>query len=263
MMGLRKAEVAFFGFMLLLLASGGLLYHVQALMSYDAGQGAAEALARNAYLRGVLLVTLGLLATAILAGFVFVFPLIRTQVREQRELQAMTETLSERSQTLETAALTDPLTGMQNRRYFDSALKEYLAEFRRIDRPVGLMILDLDHFKAINDTHGHDVGDEVLRQVAHCLREFTRFHDVVARIGGEEFAVVAPNMRLEQLTRFADRLRAEIGELTIVTGNCHLKVTASIGLAVWDRRKSAAAFFKDADTKLYEAKRSGRNRVCA
>ncbi|TGP31690.1 GGDEF domain-containing protein, partial [bacterium M00.F.Ca.ET.228.01.1.1] len=99
------------------------------------------------------------------------------------KLRAMTVSLSARSQTLEQAALTDGLTGMQNRRYFDDALREYLHEFRRIDRPVGLMILDLDHFKQVNDTHGHDVGDEVLRAVATCLRGMTRYHDVVARLG--------------------------------------------------------------------------------
>jgi two-component system cell cycle response regulator len=262
-MGLHKAEVAFFVFMLLLLAAGGMLYHVQSLMIPVSGGDGAEVVLRVAYLRQVVFITLGCLVGAIVTGFVFLFPLIRTQVREQGKLKAMTETLSARSQTFEQAALTDPLTGMQNRRYFDSALNEYLDEFRRIGKPIGLMILDLDHFKAINDTHGHDVGDAVLKQVARCLREFTRYHDVVARIGGEEFAIVAPNMGLELLSRFADRLRGAIGDLTIVSGNCHLKVTVSVGLAVWDRRKSATAFFKEADTKLYEAKRLGRNRVCA
>ncbi len=104
----------------------------------------------------------------------------------------MTDALSARSETLEHAALTDGLTGMQNRRYFDDALREYLSEFRKIGKPIGLMILDLDRFKSINDTHGHDVGDEVLRAVSACLRELTRYHDVVARLGGEEFAVVTP-----------------------------------------------------------------------
>ena len=140
-----------------------------------------------------------LLATALFFGVFFIYPLIRTQVTEEGKLRAMTDSLSARSETLEHAALTDGLTGMQNRRYFDDALKEYLEEFRRIDRPVGLMILDLDHFKQVNDTHGHDVGDEVLRAVASCLKDMTRYHDVVARLGGEEFAVVAPNMDTELL----------------------------------------------------------------
>ena len=143
-------------------------------------------------------------------GLFFIFPQIRTQVKEGGKLREMTASLSARSRNLEKAALTDGLTGMQNRRYFDDALREYLGEFRRIDRPVGLMILDLDHFKQVNDTYGHDVGDEVLRSVAKCLKDMTRYHDVVARLGGEEFAVVAPNMDLELLTRFADRMRKAI-----------------------------------------------------
>jgi two-component system, cell cycle response regulator len=184
-------------------------------------------------------------------------------VKEENKLRAMTESLSVRSQTFERAALTDALTGMQNRRYFDDALKEYLGEFRRVDRPVGLMIVDLDHFKQINDAHGHDVGDEVLRAVANCLKDMTRYHDVVARLGGEEFAVVAPNMDMEKMMRFAERIRKAIGGMAIVSGNVRLKVTASVGLAVWDRKEPAEALFKRADQQLYQAKKMGRNRVCA
>ena len=125
---------------------------------------AAGALGRASPISSKLLFATGvLLATALFFGVFFIYPLIRTQVKEEGKLRAMTVSLSARSETLEHAALTDGLTGMQNRRYFDDALKEYLDEFRRIDKPVGLMILDLDHFKQVNDTHGHDVGDEVLR----------------------------------------------------------------------------------------------------
>ena len=164
---------------------------------------------------------------------------------------------------MELAALTDGLTGMQNRRYFDDALREYLDQFRRIEKPVGLMIVDLDHFKQINDTHGHDVGDEVLRAVADCLKDMTRYHDVVARLGGEEFAVVAPNMDVDTLVRFAERIRKAIAGLAVVSGSVRLKVTASVGLAVWDRKESAETLFRRADQQLYQAKKTGRNRVCA
>ena len=176
---------------------------------------------------------------------------------------AMTESLSARSETLQQAALTDGLTGMQNRRYFDDALKEYLDEFRRIDKPVGLMILDLDHFKQVNDTHGHDVGDEVLKAVANCLKDMTRYHDVAARLGGEEFAVVAPNMDGDVLVKFAERIRKAIAGMPVLSGNVRLKITASVGLAVWDRKETAEDFFKRADKQLYQAKKLGRNRVCA
>src|SRR5690606_9812631 len=189
--------------------------------------------------------------------------LIRTQAREEFKLRAMTETLSARSETLEQAALTDPLTGMHNRRYFDDALREYLTEFRRIEKPIGLMILDLDHFKQVNDTYGHDVGDEVLRAVANTLGDMTRYHDVVARLGGEEFAVVAPNMTEDQLIKLAERIRKAISAQVVVAGNVRLRVTTSIGLAIWDGKETGEEFYRRADKQLYQAKRQGRNRVCA
>jgi diguanylate cyclase (GGDEF)-like protein len=91
----------------------------------------------------------------------------------------------------------------------------------------------------------------------------TRFHDVVARLGGEEFAVVAPNMDINTFKRFAERIRKAISLRPVNAGELKLKVTASVGLAIWDRKESAEEFYKRADRQLYEAKRAGRNRVCA
>jgi two-component system, cell cycle response regulator len=203
------------------------------------------------------------LVVGLIIGLVFVLPTIRNQMRKEDSLQTLTESLSARSVTLEHEALTDGLTGMHNRRYFDDAMNEYLDQFRKIDKPIGLMILDLDHFKKVNDTYGHDVGDEVLRQIARCLQEFTRYHDVVARLGGEEFAVVAPNMSRESLFKLADRIRHAISSLKIKSGNVTLGVTMSIGLAIWDHKETAEELYKRADMQLYQAKRTGRNRVCA
>ncbi|MDX8459569.1 GGDEF domain-containing protein [Mesorhizobium humile] len=263
-MRFHKAESAFFVFIFVILAAGLVTFHAYGqLQDIAADLDAASRVDKIVYLNKLLFVTGALLATALFFGTFFIYPLIRGQVREEGKLRAMTVSLSARSQTLEQAALTDGLTGMQNRRYFDDALREYLQEFRRIDRPVGLMILDLDHFKQVNDTHGHDVGDEVLRAVATCLRGMTRYHDVVARLGGEEFAVVTPNMDVELLARFAERIRKAIANMSIMSGNVRLKVTTSVGLAVWDHKESAEDFYRRADRQLYEAKKQGRNRVCA
>lgn len=263
-MRFHKAESAFFVFIFVILAAGLVTFHAYGqLQDIAADFDTASRVDKIVYLNKLLFVTGALLATALFFGTFFIYPLIRGQVREEGKLRAMTVSLSARSQTLEQAALTDGLTGMQNRRYFDDALREYLHEFRRIDRPVGLMILDLDHFKQVNDTHGHDVGDEVLRAVATCLRGMTRYHDVVARLGGEEFAVVTPNMDVELLARFAERIRKAIANLSIMSGNVRLKVTTSVGLAVWDHKESAEDFYRRADRQLYEAKKQGRNRVCA
>lgn len=258
-----KAELAFFLFMLVLLMTGGVLFAGYMIVSGGLSAPSVEALVSLERVYDLLLAAGSLIGAALLIGLLLIFPLIRNQVREQGKLREMTQTLSARSDSLEHAALTDALTGMQNRRYFDDALKEYLEEFRRIGKPVGLMVLDLDHFKSVNDTHGHDVGDEVLRRVAQCLKDFTRYHDVAARVGGEEFAVVAPNMDLEILQKFAERIRKAISELVIESGNVRLKVTSSFGLALWDGRETSDAFYKRADKMLYKAKTTGRNRVCA
>lgn len=263
-MRFHKAESAFFVFITVILAAGVLIVY-----AYQTVYSAAEAADYHTRMEllgqftQILFVTGVLQATAFFFGVFFIYPLIRTQAKEEGKLRAMTEKLSARSETLEHAALTDGLTGMQNRRFFDDALREYIDEFRRIGKPIGLMILDLDHFKLVNDTHGHDAGDEVLKTVANCLQDMTRYHDVVARLGGEEFAVVAPNMDEILLAKLGERIRKAIAGLIIKSGNVHLKVTTSIGLAVWDGQESAEELYRRADQRLYEAKRMGRNRICA
>nr|WP_295465531.1 GGDEF domain-containing protein [Mesorhizobium sp.] len=263
-MRFHKSESAFFVFIALVLVAGGCLAYGYSILAIAGETRDPAQLGGNlAQLGRIIFGTGVLLATANIFGMFFIYPLIRKQVREEGKLRAMTESLSARSETLEHAALTDSLTGMQNRRYFDDALREYLEEFRRIGKPVGLLVLDLDHFKSVNDTHGHDVGDEVLRVVAGCLREFTRYHDVVARLGGEEFAVVAPNMDTDMLIKLAERIRKAIASLSVTTGNVRLRVTTSVGIAIWDGKENAEQFYRRADRMLYEAKRLGRNRVCA
>lgn len=263
-MRFHKSESAFFVFIALVLGAGALLFYAYGSLNANAPLFYAPGdLAQLTQFARLLFITGVLLATAIVFGLFFIYPLIRTQVKEEGKLRAMTESLSARSESLEQAALTDSLTGTQNRRYFDDALREYLREFRRIGKPVGLMVLDLDHFKQINDTHGHDAGDNVLREVARCLKDLTRYHDVVARLGGEEFAIVAPNMNQEAMVRLAERIRNAISALGLSTGNVRLAVTTSVGLAVWDGTESADQFYRRADRMLYQAKRLGRNRVCA
>jgi two-component system, cell cycle response regulator len=255
-----RSEIAFAIFMMLLLAAGAALYLGNMTLN---SLHSSELDAGHRLIQIYHYASAGLIVTAIAFGVFFIFPQIRNSAQEGGKLREMTQTLSARSETLEQAALTDALTGMQNRRYFDDALKEYLEEFRRIEKPIGLIVLDLDHFKTVNDTHGHDVGDEVLRQVAGCLKNFTRYHDIAARIGGEEFAVVAPNMDLDGLSKFAERIRRAVSDLVIVSGNVRLKVTTSIGVAAWDGAEAPDSFYRRADRMLYQAKREGRNQVCA
>lgn len=263
-MRFHKAESAFFVFISVILGAGMLMLFAHGVTeSLVQEVKRPDRVAEVSRLQNLLFFTSVLLTTALFFGMFFIYPLIRRQVREESKLRQMTASLSARSETLEMEALTDGLTGTQNRRYFDDALREYIVEFRRIDKPVGLMILDLDHFKQVNDNHGHDIGDRVLRAVGSCLRDMTRYHDVVARLGGEEFAIVTPNMSADGLQKLAERIRDAIASLIIPTGRGKLRVTTSVGLAIWDGKETAEEFYRRADRQLYEAKRQGRNRVCA
>lgn len=195
---------------------------------------------------------------AIGAGYcaVRLFPAVRRETREFGQL-------AEKSESFRTAALTDSLTGLQNRRYFDDALVEYMREFGSIGRLIGIIIIDLDYFKKVNDTYGHDNGDIVLRAVSLCLQQQTRHHDILARLGGEEFAIVFPNVDEASLLRMAERVREAIEGIHLVLAGERVKVTASIGASLWDGKEDGASLIKRADKYLYVAKSSGRNRVCA
>ncbi|GAB1582429.1 GGDEF domain-containing protein [Phyllobacterium phragmitis] len=262
-MRFHKSETSFFILIVFLGGVGIMLYRVKTALDMLFPISAdPEIAALVDYIADANFLAALFLVAALLCGVFLIYPLIRIQAQDHGKLQEMTQILSARSESLAHAALTDGLTGMQNRRYFDEALKEYLAQFGRINKPVGLMILDLDHFKSINDTYGHDVGDAVLREVARCLKDYTRYHDVVARLGGEEFAVVAPNMDKDLLAKLAERIRKAVSEINLTIEEAQLRVTTSIGVAVWDRRESWQEFYRRADKQLYKAKNLGRDRVC-
>jgi diguanylate cyclase (GGDEF)-like protein len=167
-------------------------------------------------------------------------------------------------ETVERQAVTDELTGLFNRRRFQEAMATEVERSKRFGQPVGLVLLDLDDFKNVNDTHGHQQGDLVLREVARVLRETSREIDEPARYGGEELAVVLPGTDLEGAYNLAERVRAGIEELALplLDGDGILNVTASFGVATLpgsadDMRDLVAA----ADEALYRAKRAGKNRT--
>jgi diguanylate cyclase (GGDEF)-like protein len=160
----------------------------------------------------------------------------------------------------EEAAFTDHLTGLANRRRFERQLEREVARTRRFGRPFCLLMLDIDHFKRVNDTHGHDAGDDVLRRLANALQAGTRGIDMAARIGGEEFAVLLTETEFAQGIEVAERLRVAVREtdLPVVGG-----VTVSVGLAEYNAAtRDARELFSAADSALYKAKRAGRDRVC-
>jgi len=161
-------------------------------------------------------------------------------------------------------SILDPLTQLYNRRYLDTVIKRELNLAGRENLSLGVILLDLDHFKQINDRHGHAQGDAVLRKVADRLRARLRDYDVPCRFGGEEFAVVLPGISLDDATQLAENIRAEIESLTFAcAGGESIGVTASLGVAAAppDRGLDATSLLGAADKALYRAKRAGRNCV--
>jgi diguanylate cyclase (GGDEF)-like protein len=168
--------------------------------------------------------------------------------------------LIETLQALRDAAIRDPLTGLHNRRYLYDAGGAMLASARRGHLGLTLAIVDLDFFKRINDTMGHEAGDEVLRQVARLLRSSFRHTDLVARIGGEEFCIVAVNMSAEAAARVFDGVRRSLNDLTIVFEDFRFQVSASFGVLT-NANCDLSEAMRKADELLYEAKEGGRNQV--
>ncbi len=161
------------------------------------------------------------------------------------------------------AAVCDHLTGIGNRRAFFDAAETELRRWQRKPRPLSLLMIDVDHFKKVNDAHGHPVGDEVLRHIARWMGTTFRQIDVVARIGGEEFAVLLPGADLPSAQRVAERLRAALEAQPAPTDAGPVRCTVSIGISTMDENTpSVDALLKRADVALYAAKHSGRNRVC-
>jgi two-component system cell cycle response regulator len=184
---------------------------------------------------------------------------VRTQVRRRR-LQELLRTNYQRG--LE-AALTDPLTGLYNRRYMATHLPGLLAKAAASGKPLALFMIDIDHFKKVNDGYGHAAGDAVLKAVAARIPDLVRAEDTAARMGGEEFMAVLPDAGPEAALRVAERLRQAIAETKIADAGAPggLTVTVSIGVASARAGDAPEALMARADAALYRAKQTGRNRV--
>lgn len=168
--------------------------------------------------------------------------------------------LIRRGQQLKKLAATDPLTGLFNRRHFFEMAEAEWQRFRRYHRPLSMLMVDIDHFKSVNDRYGHAVGDETIVSVGRACTEGKRASDIVGRIGGEEFAILLPETDLADAKTVADRLCRQISEQTLIADKVHFKVTASIGIASASPGMSGFdALMRSADQALYQAKAGGRN----
>ncbi|HLL28704.1 MAG TPA: GGDEF domain-containing protein [Xanthobacteraceae bacterium] len=181
-----------------------------------------------------------------------------TDSREEiRELQ-------ENLEVVRTEALTDPLTMLSNRKYLEDAITHFIAEAETKGAPFSVILTDIDHFKKFNDTYGHLTGDQVLRLVAHALKQNLKGQDVAARYGGEEFAVLLPRTALADGATVAEHIRHAVMSKELVrrsSGETLGRVTISLGVAAWRRDDTMASLLERADACLYAAKRAGRNCV--
>ena len=231
---------------------GGLLRDDDAGIA--AGSFAVLPMLRGGYAMGALLV--GAARTGVLRAL---------EIRNGSVLSALAVNALEAAWELaETSrrARTDALTGLWNRRHFDEQLERVLAETDRFGGSCALVICDIDFFKKVNDTHGHDAGDSVLVQVSAVLRAGVRTVDVCARLGGEELALILPQTSHEGAVELADRLRQHIEALSVPHEGVAVRVTVSMGVATYRAGEAGKGqLFKRADEKLYLAKGSGRNRV--
>lgn len=159
------------------------------------------------------------------------------------------------------AATIDPLSGLMMRRAFEQEVRAAVARAKPRGSPLSLIVADIDHFKAINDAHGHAVGDQVIAGFGHLLADKIRPSDVAGRIGGEEFCVLAWNCHGTAASALAERVRAAVRDSRGRAGNVELTISASFGVAEWHPGETFAEVFARADAALYEAKNCGRNRV--
>jgi two-component system, cell cycle response regulator len=185
---------------------------------------------------------------------------VRTQIRRKRYNDFIRARLE---QSVE-AAVIDPLTGLHNRRYMEHHLRTLLEESLQRGRALSLLVADIDHFKLVNDAHGHHAGDEVLKEFSQRVKRNIRGIDLACRLGGEEFVVIMPDTELERACIVGERLRISIASDTFKVGQTGpaISVTASVGVASFESpNDTCGTIFERADKALYRAKRTGRNRV--
>ena len=207
-------------------------------------------------LPGQLSVVLIVLLLALACWLVAHFQVQKAAVRAERARHTL---------EMERQAHTDVLTGAFNRRHFYLVGARELSRARRIEDPLSLLMLDIDHFKRVNDEHGHDVGDEALKLLVRTCLQQLRPHDLFARTGGEEFAALLPHTGIADAAMVAERIRRSVAALVLpVADGRELRFTVSIGVVQWHAGDADLdALFKRADRKLYQAKDEGRDRVCA
>jgi len=195
---------------------------------------------------------------------------LAARLNTARRIIELEYSLRKRNEEIARMSVTDPLTKAYNRRYLNDHLSAEIKRAFRYDHPLSIIICDIDHFKRVNDTYGHQAGDRVLEEFARCIRGLVREADWIVRYGGEEFLIVLPETDLDNAHKAAERYRVSVSETPIPTGTTEIRITASFGVASClpscEKREnecSMEALIESADQCLYRAKNEGRNKSFA
>ena len=206
---------------------------------------------------GLMLVGAGVLSVLIAPP---IYWLVAAPIKREYHMRQYAE---RRAAELGEQAITDSLTGTRNRRGITISALEAMAHAERYGHPLSVAMIDVDHFKEVNDTHGHKAGDRVLQGVAAVLTEALRLPDKVGRYGGEEFLLVMPETGLEETSKLTERIRQQVSEAEFDIGDRKVKLTISIGAALFEKGEDLEQLVSRADRALYRAKDTGRNSVVA
>lgn len=198
-----------------------------------------------------------IVALMLLGGGIFVYLVGQLALKTMSDIRKIA--------VLQHESITDSLTGLRNRRYFDQRLSEEIAQSKRYRLPLSLLLVDVDHFKRVNDTYGHQMGDEVLKNLSKVIVDMVRDSDIVARYGGEEIAIITPKTDKTEAVLLAERLRTIVQKSPLASIDARqevVEITISIGVSTLHLvSMDKSAFVEEADKALYEAKKLGRNRV--
>jgi diguanylate cyclase (GGDEF)-like protein len=188
---------------------------------------------------------------------------VEKKLRQANErLQSQLIEIGTLQSKLRSQAIRDPLTNLFNRRYLDETLDRELARSAREGYPVCVIMMDIDHFKQVNDTYGHEAGDHILKVIANTLSTQNRRGDFACRYGGEEFVIVMPNISVHTACQRAEQLRTSLSSLNVQYGRFNLTTTLSIGIACYPSNgENRESILRAADRALYSAKKTGRNKV--
>jgi diguanylate cyclase (GGDEF)-like protein len=194
----------------------------------------------------ITIVVFGISTTLLLLGLIYFF------------MSRLIKRLDEARQTIEKIAITDQLTEVFNRRHIMTRFEEEFEKFKRLKKKVSCIMADIDNFKAINDSYGHQVGDQVLKEISHRIRNTVRAYDILGRYGGEEFLIIMPDTSLEDARELAERIRTRVKEETVN----NVSLTLSLGVVcVEESDRSVDDIIRRADQNLYKAKKGGKDRV--